>query len=73
MDQSGEELTVLLTMAPIEGLEIAAKRLRMGEAQVAEWEQKWGASKPSVFELTGGAAQPWSRAEQMAAGDKRER
>lgn len=40
VDQSGEELTVLLTMAPIEGLEIGAKRLRLGEAQVAEWEQK---------------------------------
>jgi len=70
LDHAGEELTVLLTPTPLPGLEIGPKALVLNEAMVAEWERKWGVEKPAVFELSGGAGQPWSRAEQMAAAGK---
>jgi hypothetical protein len=70
IDQTGEELTVLLTDKPLPEIEIGPKALRLSEAQVAEWEKKWEMAKPSVFELAGGTGQPWTRAEQMAAAGR---
>ena len=70
LDQSGEELMILLTPAPLENIEIGPKALLLTEAQVAEWEKRWGTAKPGVFELSGGAGQPWSRAEQLAAAGR---
>ena len=69
-DQTGEELTVLLTPTPLEGLAIGPRALKLSEPQVAEWEAKWGAVKPGVFELAGGSGQPWTRAEQAAAAGR---
>lgn len=69
-DQTGEELTLLLTKAPLPDLELGPKALRLSEAQVAAWEKKWETTKPSVFELTGGAGQTWTRAEQVAAAGR---
>ena len=63
----GEELVLILTPAPLADFEIGPKAVRLSEAQATAWEQRWGASKTQVYELSGGAGQPWSRAEQMAA------
>jgi hypothetical protein len=68
--QSGEELTVLITPAPLENLEIGPKALRLTEERVAEWERRWGGAKTETFELAGPAGQPWSRAEQLAAASR---
>lgn len=68
-DQTEEELTVLLTKRPIDGLNIGAKPLALSAGQVAEWEKEWGRGHVGVFELKGGAGKSWTRAEQMAAED----
>ena len=68
-DQVEEELTVLLTPAPLDGITIGENALALSNAQVAVWEKQWGSTKPEVFELTGGAGKTWTRAEQDAAAD----
>ncbi len=68
-DQVAEELTVLLTPEPLEGVTIGENALALSNAQVAAWEKQWGSVKPEVFELTGGAGKAWTRAEQDAAAD----
>ena len=68
-DQTEEELTVLLTKQPIDGLNFGAKPLALSVSQVADWQQEWGRGRVGVFELKGGAGKSWTRAEQMAAAD----
>jgi Domain of unknown function (DUF4384) len=68
-DQVAEELTVLLTPEPLDGITIGENALALSNAQVAAWEKQWGSAKPEVFELTGGAGKTWTRAEQDAAAD----
>jgi hypothetical protein len=68
-DQVAEELTVLLTPEPLDGITIGEKALALSNAQVSAWEKQWGSGKPEVFELTGGAGKTWTRAEQDAAAD----
>lgn len=68
-DQVEEELTVLLTPEPLDGVNIGENALALSNAQVAAWEKQWGSAKPEVFELTGGAGRTWTRAEQVAAAD----
>jgi len=68
-DQVEEELTVLLTPEPIEGITIGENALALSNAQVAAWEKQWGSAKPEVFELTGGVGKTWTRVEQDAAAD----
>jgi hypothetical protein len=68
-DQVAEELTVLLTPEPLDGITIGENALALANAQVAAWEKQWGGGKPEVFELTGGAGRAWTRAEQDAAAD----
>lgn len=68
-DQSEEELTVLLTPEPLEAITIRENALELSNAQVVAWEKQWGAAKPEVFELTGGAGKAWAQTEQTAAAD----
>jgi hypothetical protein len=70
-DQSEEELTVLLTKQPPEGIEIGPKALRLAQEQVERWEKQWGTMKPEVFELSGGAGKTWTEAEQQAGANTR--
>jgi hypothetical protein len=70
-DQSGEELTILLTKEPLEGVKIGAKAIALSSEQVAGWEKRWGAGKVERFELAGGAGKPWTKAEQEAASATR--
>jgi hypothetical protein len=68
LDQVGEQLTVIVTARPLEGLSIGAKSLALSAEQVAEWEKSWGA-QVEQFEMTGGAGKPWTKAEQEAGAD----
>jgi hypothetical protein len=68
-DQTEEELTVLLTPQPIEGLHIGPKAQPVTLAQYDEWDKKWGSGKVDLFELSGGAGKAWTKAEQQAAAD----
>lgn len=68
-DQAEEELTVLLTPQPLEGVNIGPDALALPDEQVSAWEKQWGAGKPEVFELSGGAGRAWTQAEQNAAAD----
>jgi hypothetical protein len=66
-DQSEEELTVLLTKTPLEGIDIGPKALLLTNERVAAWEKQWGGAKTELFELTGRAGRTWTQAEQQAA------
>jgi hypothetical protein len=66
-DQAEEELTVLLAPQPLEGINIGPEAVALPEEQVFAWEKKWGAVKPEIFELAGGAGKAWTQAEQNAA------
>ena len=66
-DQSEEELTVLLTKTPLEGLELGPRALALTKDQVESWEKQWGTSKIETFELTGGSGKAWTKAEQQAS------
>lgn len=68
-DQVEEELTVLLTREPLEGITPGEKALALSSEQAAEWEKKWGGSKFEIFELAGGTGKAWTAAEQRAASD----
>jgi hypothetical protein len=70
-DESEEELTVLLTSAPLPGIALQASALKLTDGQVAEWEQRWGSAAVDRFELSGGAGQVWTRAEQQAGAATR--
>lgn len=66
LNQTGEELIVLLSPTPLVDIAIGPKALLLTDAQVDGWEKRWGTAKPSVFELSS-AGQPWTAAEQLAA------
>ena len=66
-DQAEEELTVLLTKAPLEGLDLGPRALALTNEQVLAWEKQWGTSKIETFELTGGSGKAWTKAEQQAS------
>jgi hypothetical protein len=68
-DQVEEELTVLLTPQPLDGVTIGPNALALSNTQVAAWEKQWASAKPEVFELTGGVGKAWTRAEQDAAAN----
>jgi hypothetical protein len=69
-DQLEEELTILVTREPLEGIEPGPEAVVLAEAQVAQWEKRWGMARVDRFELSGGAGRTWTRAEQQAGADK---
>jgi hypothetical protein len=70
-DQVGEVLTVLVTAAPLGGLEIGRNPLLLSKEQVREWETKWSAPTKQL-EFAGGAGRPYTRAEKEA-GENQDR
>ena len=63
-DQVAEVLSVLVTPAPLEGLEITEKAQKLTEAQVANWEKMWSTSVGRLdMESVG---QSWTREEKDA-------
>lgn len=74
----GELLTILVTPTPLTGLPKPIRNpdgdyemIPLPEAQVAEWEKKWG-GKAEVGELESGAGQLYTTREQ-AAGNRKQR
>jgi Domain of unknown function (DUF4384) len=63
-DQVAEVLTIILVPQPLP-LQLAAQPLKMGDAQVNEWERLWGGAAERL-ELVDGAGQPWTMAEKAA-------
>lgn len=68
LDLVGENLLVLVTPQPLEGITIGDKPLPLSDEQVAKWEKSWAAAVEK-FEMTGGAGKPWTRAEKEAGAD----
>ena len=67
-DQVAEVLSVLVTVAPLEGIEITDKAQKLSEAQVSLWEKSWGA-QVGLLELEKGAGRAWSKEEKAAGSD----
>jgi len=64
-DQTGEELTFMVTPQPLEGITLTAEPAILSRADVAKWEKQWN-RKFERLELTGGAGKAWTKAEQEA-------
>jgi hypothetical protein len=67
-DHVGENVIVLVTPTPIEGLGISDKALRLSDETLASWEKSWGA-QTGRLEMANGNGKPWTRQEKMAGAD----
>ncbi len=63
-DHVAEVVSVLVTPAPLEGVQITDKALKLTDAQVAEWEKAWGSGVGRLEMSTVGQA--WTRDEKDA-------
>lgn len=63
-DHVAEVVSVLITPQPLAGLQITDKALKLTEAQVAEWEKKWGSTVGRLDMTTVG--QSWTKDEKEA-------
>jgi hypothetical protein len=68
LDQTGENLTVIVSSQPLAELAITDKALKLSVEQVAKWEKEWEA-QTERFEMVGGKGQTWTNAEQAAGAD----
>jgi hypothetical protein len=68
LDQTGENLTVIVSSQPLAELTITDKALKLSVEQVTKWEKEWGA-QTECFEMVGGKGQTWTSAEQAAGAD----
>jgi hypothetical protein len=53
-DQTGVVLTILVAPEPIPGLALTADAVKLTEAQVAEWERRWGSNVQRLDEKDSG-------------------
>ena len=67
-DQVGENLIVLVSPKPIEGLHMSDKAQRLSDEQVVTWEKSWG-GKLGHLEMENGEGKQWTKAEKNAAAD----
>lgn len=67
-DHVAEVLSVLITPAPLEGIEISDQAQKLSQAQVSKWEKSWGA-RVGLLELEKGAGKAWTREEKEAGSD----
>ena len=67
-DHVGENVIVLVTPTPIEGLGISDKALRLSDETLASWEKSWGA-QTGRLEMANGNGKPWTRQEKEAGAD----
>jgi len=67
-DQVAEVLSVLVTPAPLEGIQITEKEQQLAETLVAAWEKQWG-TRVGLLELEKGAGKTWSKEEKAAGSD----
>jgi hypothetical protein len=63
-----ENLTVVVSPTPIEGLRVSDKQQRLSDEQVATWEKLWG-GQAGRLEMENGAGKQWTRAEKNAGLD----
>jgi hypothetical protein len=63
-DHVAEVVSVLVTPAPLEGVQITDKALKLTNAQVGEWEKNWGSSVGHLEMSTIGQA--WTKEEKEA-------
>ena len=63
-DHVAEVVSVLVTPQPLEGVQITDKAMKLTEAQVAEWEKRWGSSVGRLDMTTVGQA--WTKDEKEA-------
>lgn len=68
VDHVGENVIVLVTPTPIEGLGISDKALRLSDETLASWEKSWGA-QTGRLEMANGNGKPWTRLEKEAGAD----
>jgi hypothetical protein len=64
-DQVAEVLSVLVSPAPLEGIEITDKAQKLSDTQVSKWEKLWG-ERVGLLELEAGAGKAWTREEKEA-------
>ncbi len=64
----GENVIVLVTPTPIEGLAITDKAQRLSDETLASWEKSWGA-QTGRLEMENGDGKPWTRQEKEAGAD----
>ena len=64
-DQVGELLSVIITPAPLDELQIGAQAQRLSPELVTRWEKSWGA-QTGRMELSDGAGKLWTREEKEA-------
>jgi hypothetical protein len=65
VDQVGELLTVIVTKAPLDELQIRATAQRLSVERVAGWEKAWG-GQAGRLELSDGAGKGWTKEEKEA-------
>ena len=68
-DHVGENLTVIVSPAPIDGLQLSDRQQKLSVGQVAEWEKKWG-GQDGRLEMENGEGKQWTSAEKIAAIDR---
>lgn len=68
VDHVGENLIVLVSPTPIEGLAISEKALRLSDETLTKWEKSWGA-QTGRLEMVNGDGKPWTRQEKEAGAD----
>lgn len=68
MDQTGEQLIVLITPQPLPDLAIGATPLKLSEDVVKRWEQSWG-PEVATFEMAPGGLRTWTKVEREAGAD----
>jgi hypothetical protein len=67
-DHVGENVIVLVTPTPIEGLTITDKAQKLSAETLAQWEKSWGAQSGRL-EMTNGAGKSWTKQEREAGAD----
>ncbi|MCM3874318.1 MAG: DUF4384 domain-containing protein [Pyrinomonadaceae bacterium] len=68
VDHVGEDVIVLVTPTPIDGLAITEKAQRLSDETLALWEKSWGA-QTGRLEMANGEGKPWTRLEKEAGAD----
>ena len=68
VDHVGENIIVLVSPTPIEGLAISEKALRLSDETLTKWEKSWGA-QTGRLEMVNGDGKPWTRQEKEAGAD----
>jgi hypothetical protein len=67
-DQTGEQLTVVVSQEPLQGISVGAEAQQLQPEQVAGWEKRW-TGQTQRFEMVDGVGRAWTRAEQQAGLD----